>query len=245
MPFKRLNYILLSVIALLVVVCFCQTRWLYLLLQRSVLGRITTTPTITVTSNAQPAVLLMGDSRVSQWNPLPDIPGCKMINLGQSGLTSSQLLFQLFQLEMPNNVKGAVIQIGINDLKAISLAPKQAGSIVSQCKANISMSVDCLRQRDLQVILMPVIPAGKKGLTRHLIWSDEVDSAVLEVNEYLETLRKTGVIIPECNKLWNTGGRLEPAHCLDALHLNQTGYQTLNEIIKPIMKDCFLQKESK
>ena len=242
MPLKRLHIVFIVIIVLLAVLCAYQVKLLRYFLRRSAMDRITLRQTVTWPKD-QPVIGLLGDSRVNQWKPMPNIEGYRIVNLGEGGLTSSQLLFQLLHLEMLKNVKGVVIQVGINDLKAIGLAPRQTDTIIEQCKVNISESVSLLREKGVQVVLLPIIPAGTPGPIRRLAWSEDIDRAVVKVNDYLKTLQQPDVIVPDIEKLYETNGRLKSIYCLDTLHLNTAGYQALNETIKPVLKNTILESQ--
>lgn len=243
MQSKTVSVILFAIVLLLAAVIVIQVRLLYHYLRRSAVNRITLRQTVAWPLR-QPVVMLLGDSRVSQWEPLPQVEGFDIVNLGQNGLTSSQMLFQLLHLQIPKNVRGAVIQVGINDLKAIGFSPQQADAIAGQCRTNIAEAVDLLRAEDIQVVLLPVIPTGKPTLLRRSVWSEKIDTAVADINDYLKTLQQPGVIVLQIDALSDADGRLKSEYRLDTLHLNRTGYQALNELVNPVLNETFLENES-
>ena len=195
------------------------------------------------TSPDKTYMLFLGDSRISRWNPLPDFKDVEVLNLGCGGAISADLLVQVIQMDYPENVKMAVIEIGINDLTAIALCPWQKNTIISRCQSNIKQTILFLRQKGIPVTVLPVLPAGKVGWLRRLVWSDEIDKAIFEVNQFLFRLKAEGVTLAECSEVIEKDGRLRLQYAEDALHLNALGYKKLNTILLSSMNQLLHERE--
>lgn len=85
-------------------------------------------------------VLFYGDSRAADWPP-PDLPGFTFANRGVPGQTSTESLHRWAKYGAPLQPDIVVLQIGINDLTAVSLFPEEAASLVVQCQNNIRQLV--------------------------------------------------------------------------------------------------------
>ena len=75
-------------------------------------------------------IIFFGDSRMVRWNPLPDLANGQLLNRSVPGETTAQAVLRLKTdvLELKPDI--AVVQIGINDLKAIGVFPEQKEKIV-------------------------------------------------------------------------------------------------------------------
>ncbi|HYG34017.1 MAG TPA: SGNH/GDSL hydrolase family protein [Clostridia bacterium] len=107
------------------------------------------------------------------------------INAGQSGATTAQI--RLCTEEILSTVRPAVVvfQGGINDLKAIGLFPGATTEIQAQCVSNIVEIVNLCHKHRAKVLLTLVLPPGKVTLARRLVWSEQIEPAVHEVNKAL------------------------------------------------------------
>jgi lysophospholipase L1-like esterase len=122
-----------------------------------------------------------------------------------------------------------IVQVGINDLKTIPLFPSQKTLIVAGCKANIQQIV--LKSLDLSatVILTTIFPHGEIPLERKLFWSADVGEAIEEVNTFTHSLGGENVIVFDTAAvLADERGVVREEYSRDLLHLNDTGYDTLN-----------------
>jgi lysophospholipase L1-like esterase len=241
---KRWNLILIFLLALslllnVVLIQKYYQQYIRLRTERSVFY-YRPTP---MTHSDQTYILFLGDSRIQQWKPLPDFQGAEILNLGCAGATSSELVEQMERMEYPKHIRLAVIEIGINDLTVIGLTPQRKDLIVSECKSNITRSIEILRQKNIPVFLLPVFPAGKIGWLRSFVWSKEIDNAVRDVNQHLLSLKAEGVILTDCSEMIGTNGRIREEYARDALHLNSQGYQRLDDIVVSLINDLLPKKE--
>lgn len=175
-----------------------------------------------------PRLVFFGDSRAASWTP-PNMDGYTFLNRGIGGQTSVQTLQRLDAHIRPLEPDVVVIQVGINDLKAIALFPERKGDIIDNCKANIQQIVAESKKLGAVVILSTVFPVGEVPWERRPFWSDEIDAAVQEVNGYLFTLADDQVkVFDTFQVLADSQGLMLPNYSKDELHLNTEGYIALN-----------------
>lgn len=174
-------------------------------------------------------VVIFGDSRAADW-PAPNIEGYEFINRGVGGQTSAQTRrrfdFHLKDLE-PDIV---VIQVGVNDLKAIPLIPDERNVIIDLCRSNIRQMVEDSKALGATVIVSTILPVGEIPLIRKPVWSDDVAQAIYEVNGYIDSLADDQVIIFDgFSAIADEQGLIPEDYGKDELHLNAQGYAVLNQ----------------
>ena len=181
-------------------------------------------------------VVLLGDSRAHSW-PAPNVDGYEFINRGIAGETSAQTN-QRFNYHLENLEPDIiVIQVGVNDLKAIPLMPEHRNLIVDLYRANIQQLIEKSKDLGATVVISTVLPVGDVPLVRRPVWSDEIGQAVYEVNGYITTLAAEQVIIFDgFSAIADDQGLMPVTYRQDELHLNQQGYGTLNEAFVEVLK---------
>lgn len=188
----------------------------------------------------RPTLVFYGDSRAAQW-PVPKGFEGRTLNLGISAQTTEQVLLRFNDHLGRLEPKIVVIQVGINDLKAIPLFPRAEGRIVETCKRNIEKIADLCRERGAHVVVTTLFPLGKIPLARRLVWSDRVAPAMDEVNRHIRSLASADVtVFDAAGVLTGEEGNLVAAYSRDFLHLTDAGYARLNEKlreqIEPLLK---------
>lgn len=178
-------------------------------------------------------VVFTGDSRASAW-PAPTLEGYEFINRGIGAQTSTQVLQRFSAHVAPLNPDIIIIQVGINDIKTIGLFPNQTPKILSDARNNIAQLISQAEATGAQVIVSSILPAGEITLARRAFWSDDIDTAVVEVNKFLKEIATSNA---EDNIVWfdsyaaiaNNKGRMKSEYRQDELHLNNAGYKALNQ----------------
>lgn len=187
-------------------------------------------------SSEQPIVVFFGDSRAAQWIN-PTVEGFTFLNRGVGNQTSAQVINRFHAHIKPLKPKVVVIQVGVNDLKTIPLFPERKQEIISNCKNNIQEIVQDSLEINATVVLTTIFPTGKVSFPRSLVWSNDVDEAIKEVNNYILTLSGNNVVIFDTtNTLSNSGRKIKPEYEYDLLHLNDAGYQALNIELQQILE---------
>ena len=189
-------------------------------------------------NSEKPRVVFFGDSRVYQWPEPSGLEQFEFINRGIGAQTSTQAVERFDEHVLLLHPDIVLIQMCINDLKTIPLFPHLKSWIVTNCKNNIEWSVEETRNQGGTVILTTVFPLGKLPIERRLFWSDDVGEAIQEVNEYIYSLEGDGVIVFDTGQvLAGENGLVRDEYSRDFLHLNEVGYEALNEELVSILEE--------
>lgn len=179
-------------------------------------------------------VLFYGDSRAADWPPLA-LPGLLFVNRGIPGQTSSEALRRWTSYTAPLHPDIIVLQIGINDLTAVSFFPEETANLVVQCQNNIRQLVSQATASGAIVVLTTIFPAGNLHLGYREFGMLEIGPQVVEVNNYLATLAGPKVILFDAYTLLFENGLVKGEYTLDLLHLNSAGYAALNRALAPLL----------
>ena len=187
----------------------------------------------------QKIVVFYGDSRAAQWR-FPKGPEMAanfvFIDRGVDTQTSSQVAGRFDMHIRPLQPDIVVLQMCINDLKTIPLFPDAKDPIIDNCKANIAEIVSKSRSLGATIILTTVFPFGELPPERRLLWSDDVFQSVEDVNSYIHSLAAEGVIIFDAFPiLADENGRVKEPYRFDLLHINEAGYNALNQQLAKIL----------
>ncbi|XHL95594.1 MAG: hypothetical protein P7H58_24505 [Microcoleus anatoxicus] len=129
-----------------------------------------------------------------------------------------------------------MIQVGVNDLKAIPLFPEQKEAIIGNCKTNIGQIVQKSVDTGAKVVVTTIFPLGTLPIARQPFWSDDVAIAIKDVNDYIKTLAGDRVIVFDSSQvLANSQGIVDSKYSRDFLHINSEGYAALNQAIAGIL----------
>lgn len=174
-------------------------------------------------------VVIFGDSRAEDWTA-PQVEGYEFINRGVGGQTSAQAI-QRFDFHVGDlDPDIVVIQVGVNDLKAIPLMPESRNVIIDLCRSNIRQMVEESKALGAIVIVTTILPVGEVPLIRQPVWSDDIAQAIYEVNGYIDSLADDQVVIFDgFSAIADGQGLMSEDHSKDELHLNEQGYTRLNQ----------------
>jgi lysophospholipase L1-like esterase len=182
-------------------------------------------------------VIFFGDSRAAQWRTPENMAHIQFINRGIGAQTSAQVQQRYdahIRLLQPDVL---VLQVGINDLKAIPLFPHAETHIIDTAKRNISWIVTEAVNSGTTVLLTTIFPSGEIPLLRRPFWSDNINIAVLDVNQHIHSLASEDVLIFDAYALLtDRNGRLTSAYAHDELHLTSEGYAHLNQQLEIHLK---------
>lgn len=181
-------------------------------------------------------VVFFGDSRALSWSSPSGPAGVEYVNRGIGFQTTAQVLGRFEQHVSTLSPQVIVLQVGINDLKNIPVFPEDKNKIVQNVKENIRAIVRKSREIGAKVVLTTIFPLGDVPLHRIPFWSDDVASAVVDVNRYIASLKSKNVIIfDSASILADDNGVCKSEYQYDLLHLVEDGYDALNrELVKTI-----------
>lgn len=182
-------------------------------------------------SNSAPTVLLLGDSRMAQWD-LPRWSGWRVVNAGASGLTTAQLRLSAPKLLDECRPDAVVLEVGINDLKFLGLRPETAPQIISLAAGNLAAVVRECAARHCRVIVLETWPAGKPDLLRRLVWNAKISAAVGSLNAQLRLLSSPAQGIRVVDLFSEAGLKPEASLYLDTLHFKPEVYQRLTPVLE-------------
>ena len=176
--------------------------------------------------------VFFGDSRAAQW-PAPALDGVVMRNLGISGADDGPGAGPAGTAAAaacgPQRV---LLQVGVNDLKTVPLFPGRSRQIVEDTRRRLDAMVAALRASGAEVVLTTIFPTAAVPPLRRLVWSDEADAAIDEVNRHILSQAGPGVIVFDAAAvLRGPDGRVQPAYARDFLHLSEAGYAALNQAL--------------
>jgi lysophospholipase L1-like esterase len=189
-----------------------------------------------IPSSPAKRVVFFGDSRARDWTLPSGMEQFEFINRSIGNQTTAQVLERFDEHVAPLQPDILILQVGINDLKTIPLFPERREATVADCETNIERIVSRAVDAGATVILTTIFPLGKVPLERRLFWSDEVGERLEEVNASLTALAGEQVIVLDsASILANEGGIVRDEYSRDLLHLDERGYQALNEELARIL----------
>lgn len=183
----------------------------------------------------KPLVVFFGDSRAYEWPAIANVP-FEFINRGINGHTTNQVLGRLSPHVGNLSSQFVVVQVGVNDLVTIATSPNQSQRVITNCKQNIQKIVDRLaKELKTTVILTTIFPVAELSPSQQSSL-EEVDRAIIEVNEFIRSLKSDRVIILDAAAfLADENGKVRQIYSRDLLHLNDNGYTILNNELSKIL----------
>lgn len=190
-------------------------------------------------------IVLLGDSRIQQWTNWAEKPDREILNRGVGGQTTHQILGRVDQDAVALKPDIVLLQLGINDLKAIGLFPAHRDAIAKACADNILQIVRQCQETGAEVMLLTIFPRGPLEWARRAIWSPEIDLAIQQVNRQLMTINEPHVRVIDCSALLAESGEPTAAYYHDALHLSPEGYSMLTSSLTPLLDSLIASLEVK
>jgi lysophospholipase L1-like esterase len=121
----------------------------------------------------------------------------------------------------------------------VALFPEQQAEIIANCQANIRQIVAASRQLGAVVIISTIFPIGNVPPSRWPVWSAAIESAVSTVNADIATLADDRVLILDAVLLLaDAQGKVLPKYSADELHLNEFGYEVLNQKLVQVIQQA-------
>lgn len=182
-----------------------------------------------------PVIVLFGDSRVAQWDPLPAVAGHRVVNLGRSGQTTAQLLLRADEVLRHRPVR-VLLQLGINDLVTADLLRLDSAVAIQAARRNIDRLIRRLHACGVDVVLMPTIPPADSSVLRS--WFHDpaaVRRAVDALNARLMAAPPEGARIIDIRIVLAPKGAVLSCFATDDLHWNSAAYAQLNRVVEPLL----------
>jgi lysophospholipase L1-like esterase len=181
-------------------------------------------------------IVLFGDSRISQWDPVPLIPGCEIINRGIPGDTTSRSLLRIENDLLLLKPDIAIIQIGINDCNSIGVLPELEKYIIVNCKNNITQIMNILNKSKIRTLFLTIFPPSSVPLYRLPFWSEKTRDYINEINSILFQPNAKYIRIVNCDEIFFENNKMKNNYSRDLLHINRKAYIRLNDYIRPYLE---------
>ncbi len=161
------------------------------------------------------------------------------MNRGIEAQTAVQAAGRFNHHVTPLQPEVLVMQAGVNDLRLIPLFPGQRTAIIANCLTSIRSIVDEASALGTTVVLTTIFPLGQAPLDKRIDGSAaEVAAAIDEVNGFIWTLAAENVIIFDAAAvLADENGTIRPEYDQDFLHINEVGYEALNDELTRILME--------
>ena len=177
----------------------------------------------------RPRLVFFGDSRALMWVSPKDLAEYNVVNRGIGNQTTAQVLLRLDADLAPLRPRVVVLEVGVNDLKAVAQFPERRDQILVDCEHNIDFMVHRIRSMGATVVLVGVFGIGDVALWRRPFWSDDVITVVRQANAHLRSLAADGVLFLDPDPVLDDGrGRIKREYQLDFIHLDDAAYAALN-----------------
>ncbi len=193
-------------------------------------------------------VVFFGDSRSEQWLS-PTLRGFEFINRGIGGETTGQsyLRFQDHISYLKPNI--IVVQFGVNDLRMKPLPAIPYQDIVINCQNNVLKIIQKAEKISAKVIVTTLFPLADQPLPQQWLvtWASlpEIEAGIQSVNQFIYTLTSLkNVSVLDAYTLLQESGKVKKEYARDLLHLNQKGYELLNQKLIQLLKTSEIEANS-
>lgn len=180
-------------------------------------------------ADKQHAVVLAGDSLVSDWKTLDrDFPGVKTANRGIGGDVSRGLLFRWKEDVLDLHPRAIVVLIGTNDLSAHD-APENTAT-------NIALLLDAVAQSNsaVPVILCKLPPRDDPKAPLKPGALDDLNGKI----QALGSSHKNVQVLDLYSLFLASDGKPEDRYFqADQLHFNADGYSRWHEALEPVLRE--------
>ncbi len=196
-------------------------------------------PTFIKIPTRNKTLILFGDSRIKQWNPILKLDGINILNHGISEETTAQMILRFKKDILDINPNIVIIQAGINDLVAASIANNNLKNIIyNNSINNLKKIIDQAIKQKIIVIFLQIAEPFELGLVRSILWGNDLTDLVQKANKEILILSNNhNFHVLDTNKVLHTKDKWKYDVNKNALHFTPKAYQLLNvEIIRLIDK---------
>lgn len=178
------------------------------------------------------SMVLFGDSRVETWGPKLESEKLTFINAGVVGETTTEMRMRFERDVLRLKPDYVLIQAGMNDLTAsVTRTIEEPTKYIEDMHSNLEYFISTLEANGTEVIVTSVIPAKLLNPVRRLFWHNQLNAKTATTNEWLKkTTLKYNADWIDLDPLYLDDSN-KPINALfyDTLHINQEGYELLNE----------------
>ncbi|MEO6367213.1 MAG: SGNH/GDSL hydrolase family protein [Steroidobacteraceae bacterium] len=183
-----------------------------------------------------PRVVFFGDSRVSSWQPQPQVTGRELVWRGIAGQTTAQMALRYETDVLALSPSVVVIQAGINDLVAGSALGTSANAM-EQLLRNLHSFVGLAHAANARVCLLTIVPPQEPSLLRQW-WSGDAAGQVAIANRHIQSMRAPAVtVIDIAGEIAAQPASTRKSMMSDALHFTASGYELLNSLLGPCFRN--------
>ncbi len=186
----------------------------------------------TGTPASPPSLLLFGDSRIAQWQPIPDRPYPVAVS-GHPGASAIRLV-PAFQQALGHHRPAVVLlQLGANDAVGAALAePAVRQQALTDTLAAIDRMAQAATAHGARLILVKVIPPVRTDPLRRLLLGDRADRYIEKVNAALPAIAaRHGAALASATPLLAPQGQVPNRFRKDWLHLTPEAYGALDPLL--------------
>lgn len=128
------------------------------------------------------------------------------------------------------------------------LPPLTYQQVINNCQENLVNIIEEAKQTQATVILTTIFPLAEGSIPwqLQLTWPtlSEMENAINTINQYILTSEKfQSIMILDAAQILQNQGKIKPEYAKDLLHLNQKGYDRLNqELVKYLLKNNSIAK---
>jgi lysophospholipase L1-like esterase len=185
------------------------------------------------------SISFWGDSRAFLWDMSTWSRQMAVDNRAHGGMTSSQLVHQLWSESAPRT-DYAVVQVGINDLHPLGALVPYKAQILAQLKRNVLAVRDALLARSEIVVLTTLFPPAHVPMARRMAWDPETLRYVDDINDVIRgATDDQRVLLLDAHRLLVGPDAYLAARYVDDdffLHVNRDAYDLLNQQLGPLLE---------
>lgn len=187
---------------------------------------------------AEPVLLLFGDSRVAQWQPLPARP-YSIVPAGFPGESAIRLAAQLPDALARSRPAMVMLQLGVNDGVAAAVAgPARRRQALADSVAAFNQMATDTRAAGAGLIILKVLPPVRPDLLRRLVYGSRLENYVDDLNAALPAIaaRHGATLVDPLPLLTDAGGHVPDRYRRDTLHLTPAAYASLASLFPSSLK---------
>lgn len=183
-------------------------------------------------------VVLIGDSRILRWEPLPHTPNLAVRVRGVGGETTRATRARFRADALGPRPDAVVLMSGINDMTAAALNPAHAEHLIAGAAENLAAMAAMAKEADVPLILADAVRPAEPGIVRRLFaWDGAIHGLTARLNARIAAIAAPdtgapGVTLLSADRLLAgdapAGTPLPDAYAADALHLTAEAYAVLN-----------------